>query len=1012
VPDSLVIGNIIELLGGGVPSTHPQCQGAMFRLAPGWDMSSPQYAADTVATLLLGGGLPIGQHVDNRKPKFPIVIQVPSTGVIDNDRATLAGAREVLTQAVSADRWVLEWTREGGMTLVFDCFHADPVIVTHSLPQDEGLISQIEVTFQAMPYGRSDSVELIPFNSPSTGWVAPPASVTVDDYSTIANWLTGDSASFEGSAGTWVGLTNATVARSTAQFHGGAASLAITATALGNAVAAACAAGSAATLGMPCLAGDSVNVGGWFRAATTARTIQPGAQFYDYTGTAIGTPVYAAGAADVTTGWTNITGAVTAPAGAAYAIDVSQVVSAAAAEVHYQDDMSINRGAIFSLVNLNQFVQSSVVAFGGHCLRWLRTTHDSPDYKHPLPAPLNIYGLTRISVWVGLGTNTYSQWHHGRATLAITLTDATGLTVTTTITATVRASGLITAPYWQKVSGLLPQNTSFDYTNVVSYELTCWNRVETGGNQVLQAEAYFDTLRADAPATGAPGPRGAVYFLPGVIGTAPAALTFQLQPGPSTAQQTALFTTSGSNNWTAPAGVTNVQKAEAWAAGGGGGSAGADGAGGGGGGEYACEYNIPVTALSVYQAVVGNGGLGGVTGSNHAGTYGGNSSFLGNGGFGVLAHGGQPGGIGSSHADGDGGTGSSNSVHFSGGEGQDISTGEPRGGGGGGSGGTGSPGRDGGPSGEPVYQGAPPVTGGGPGGNGGEYTILPHAGQRASTGPGGGGGGGAIGSGGMSYGGGGGRDGQVRLTWSAVAAAALKTAVVHLPPRDAPSSIAPFIATGNGTDTPNGGTVYSAPLTGTQQARYRGVYQVILTNSVWNTPTATRTVTLTVQQHKADGTTVSTQLTRSFIPNTDPDHVNILNGLVLMGVVVLPLSPISPGNNTDVIQITVNDTNTADRFLDTLLLDTTGQTVVYSSSASGVNNLWVTEPDIGLDFGYVYGSQADWDQAGSVMGDCVVMSGGPMAAMPGDNPLLVYSVQGAPAVQASYQPRWLLERLQ
>jgi len=93
------------------------------------------------------------------------------------------------------------------------------------------------------------------------------------------------------------------------------------------------------------------------------------------------------------------------------------------------------------------------------------------------------------------------------------------------------------------------------------------------------------------------------------------------------------------------------------------------------------------------------------------------------------------------------------------------------------------------------------------------------------------------------------------------------------------------------------------------------------------------------------------------------------------------------------------------------LLDTAGQTVIYSASGAGVNNLWLTEPDIGLDLGIVYGSGADWDQSVSVMSDVPVASGGPLAVLPGENPLFVYSVQGAPAVTASYNPKWLLERL-
>jgi hypothetical protein len=72
----------------------------------------------------------------------------------------------------------------------------------------------------------------------------------------------------------------------------------------------------------------------------------------------------------------------------------------------------------------------------------------------------------------------------------------------------------------------------------------------------------------------------------------------------------------------------------------------------------------------------------------------------------------------------------------------------------------------------------------------------------------------------------------------------------------------------------------------------------------------------------------------------------------------------------------------------------------------------VTEPDIGLDYGQVYGSAADWDTADSVLADVPVMAGGPLAVMPGENPLLAYSVQGAPGITASYIPRWYLDRLQ
>jgi len=250
----------------------------------------------------------------------------------------------------------------------------------------------------------------------------------------------------------------------------------------------------------------------------------------------------------------------------------------------------------------------------------------------------------------------------------------------------------------------------------------------------------------------------------------------------------------------------------------------------------------------------------------------------------------------------------------------------------------------------------------------------------------------------------------VRLTWAATAGSPLKTAVLHLPPREV-TATAPLIVTGNGADTPNGATNYTAPATGAVPGRYHGTYQVILCMGTWNTPASPRTITVTIFQRLASGASLSTALSKTLTPSTDPDMLRPLTGLVTMGTVTLPLAPIAPGNLTDYFQVTVNDTNTADRALDTLILDTAGQTVIYSTAGAGVMNLWATEPDIGIDLGMVYGSSSDWSGASSVWADVPVMSGGPLALQPGENPLLVYSVQGLPAAQASYIPRWRLDRL-
>jgi len=1099
----------------------------------------------------------------------------------------------VLTQSISADRWTLVWTRDGGPgPMILDCFHAHPVDVTYSQAADKALACEMTVSFDALPYARSDDPEILSFNSPSVGWVAPPSSIIIDSFATSTNMFTGDTLTFEGSAGfwspraactsaistaqahsgthslavtsnststmsvssagtvnatqatycdpgetvsgfawvrsaatvravqvgiefydpsgltqlgvtfgtgvndstsawtqifsgpivvpagaylmrlvvqipstvasevhyvddpdiernaanwllgptgppvddanfetsigTWVSAANATPTRTTAQFHGGAAAMQLASVAAGAMSAQHTSVATVLTNGMPCYTGDVVAVGGWVRTASLARSVQFGVAFYDATGTVVGSTLFGATVVESSSAWTWVSsGDQVVPINAAFAVAVYQVLATAAAnEIHYVDDVSIDRGPTFSYNDTGLWFQSTVGAYGRLSAHWVRTTHDYALYDHYLADTVDLTGLRKLSVWVGLGTNKYSQWHTGRCTARIVLYDANMNSITATVTFTGVASALTTAPRWQKISGTIPFSGTFDYTSVSRYTVGIWNKVESIpqagmplGQQVLQAECYLDTLRADGPTTGNPFARGAIYSIPGVVGTAPAALSLQLQPGPASPPITAQFqSTSGTQNWTAPAGVTLVQVAEVWAAGGGGGYgiSAANGGGGGGAGEYACEYNIPVTPSTVYHPFNGAPGAGGNS-SSHPGGNGQASYFTGDGGKQVYAHGGQGGGQKISTNPGIGGHGSTNSKHFDGGDGANPSTyNNPLpGGGGGSSGGTSQDGADGGIYGAAHVPGAARV-GGGPGGDGGHQIVQdgPINGSVPPIGPGGGGGGGATRSDGTAGNGAAGFRGMTHLTFSAGAGALMKTAIIHLPSRDVPSSYAPYIVTGNGTDTPNGSTVYTAPVTGTLQARYKGTYQVVLTNFSWSTPTVSRTITVTVQQHKADGTTVTFPLARTIANvSTDPDHVNLANGIVLMGTVTLPLTDISPGNNTDLIQILVNDTNTSDRFYDTLLLDTAGQTVIYSASGSGVANLWVTEPDIGIDFGLVYGSGADWDQAVAVMSDVPVASGGPLAVLPGENPLLVYSVQGAPGVQASYNPKWLLERL-
>ena len=122
--DSLILADVVELLGGGVISSHPLCPGAQITLV-GFDFGSPQPQTEVVASLLLDGERPTGRRASNRTISLPIQIRGPS-------RPTMNGARELLQQLIDADTWRLTWTPDPGtgtaLPLIFDCFRGTAAV--------------------------------------------------------------------------------------------------------------------------------------------------------------------------------------------------------------------------------------------------------------------------------------------------------------------------------------------------------------------------------------------------------------------------------------------------------------------------------------------------------------------------------------------------------------------------------------------------------------------------------------------------------------------------------------------------------------------------------------------------------------------------------------------------------------------------------------------------------------------------------------------------------------------
>jgi hypothetical protein len=1016
VADSLVLAGI-ELLAGGVASDHPLCPGAKFYLAKGWDFGAPATTFADAINLIMAGSLPSAGRTANRAPKLPVVITVPASGDGDTDRALLAGARELLMQSISADEWNLVWTRSGGLPFILPCFAATAVTVDWDLLRDRQRVSTLSVEFGALPFGRSDVAEQVTFKSTAAAWTPPPDPVVIDSYGS-GQKLSADNSTFEATAGTWVNVTNCGVARSTTRHHTGVASLAVTSSAAGAMTAALCSLANVPTQGVPVTPGQLVTVSGYHRAQTAGqeRTAYIEAEFATSGGASLGA-VASAGVTEVAANgnWSaqqTVTG--TAPATAAgFRVRARWATPAAGAEIHYVDDVYADVSAVASAVDAASWSPSFQRVNGSYSAHWSAHKHACAIYDVTLPAALDITGRSKLMFWLGLGTATPSAWRRGQVTVKAVLYDAAGMTVTASVTQLARAGSLTSVPHWNRASLAIPANSAFDYTTVSRYVLTVWNHTEGGGQRVLQADAYLNDLGAVPSSAGTPGPRGAVHSIPGGVGTAPAPVAVQCQPGPSVAPTVTEYTTSGTKSWTAPAGCTSVH-AECWGAGGGGeGGHTSRGGAGGGGGEYAMDGAVPVTPLSVYAPVVGAAGSGGAV--QTAGGGGGDTYFTGDSGVGVRAHGGQGGGVRADARGGYGGSGSTGDAHFPGGDGADTFYGyDEHGQGGGGSAGPSSPGNDARSQSEGT--GAAAVTGGGPGGQGGHHIPESgqlHTGYAPASGPGGGGGGGGVDESGTRYAAGAGYAGKMRLSYATTAGAPFKTLLLHHIPPGSPGPLAPMVAVGGGTDAPGG--TYTAPLTGQLNARYAGTYRVLL-GCNWNTPGSARNVTLTIRQKQTGMADQSVTLSRAgVVPDTDTDPADgpVANGIIDMGLITLPLSPIAPGNNSDWFQFQTGSTNSADRFLDLLILDVTYQTLLYSlpsGATAWANNIWADTPDLGHDLGLVYGSQADRDQAVSVLAACDY-SGGPLWIGDGDHRLLAWSAQCCPALILSYLPFWYLDRL-
>jgi hypothetical protein len=190
-------------------------------------------------------------------------------------------------------------------------------------------------------------------------------------FNSQVNFLSVVNSGFEGGTGTWLNLSNSTLADTAVQAHSGVNSLQMTSVAAGLMTATHVTVGNISTGGAAVSPGDFVTCNAWFRSAVSPRSCEVGLAYYDITGTVIGSNVFGTAVADTTSGWTQVFGpGSAAPANAVWVrLVVGVQATGAANEVHYVDDVFLSVNGLGFNVGFGGSITPSLVSvgnFGSH----------------------------------------------------------------------------------------------------------------------------------------------------------------------------------------------------------------------------------------------------------------------------------------------------------------------------------------------------------------------------------------------------------------------------------------------------------------------------------------------------------------------------------------------------------------------------------------------------------------------------------------------------------------------
>jgi hypothetical protein len=1064
--DSLVIDGKIELMGGRAFSPLPQCQGAQFQLAPGYDLSMAQPTTDIVASLLFDGERPYGRRFSNRTIVLPIVIQAP-------DRPTLAAAREILLETIDQQTWELTWTRSGGSPLVFDCFRAQPTVITYSTKTEkDGLASVLTLTVPALPFARSrsDSLQQLAFPATILGgpvtalpsliddynvintttqpsWWRQSVLTAVDVYSAWWEWSVTDENSaplytsalvspvnISGLAAVnfWLGLGT----QNYLTWHKGTVTFAITLTdADGNTIS--------FGADVYCYASDN-NLAPWWNQVTIA--IPQNVQSFDYVNVASYTlQLWRFSEFDGTLQmdsdvYINQLSAVPAvqagpqvsPRGQLYQLNtIGTAPSPLSLQLEQQPSTAIQVSAVTTAgpgvfvpppgVNTLKVQKtgaggagSSLTAAGQGGGGKGGEYAENDSYPCEPGIPINYY--------VGQGGGRTAAFVQRVATGFLSSVNQTTFTgnVLNGVSVTGNKSLLVFIGFGVESNHVIQVSDTVGNTYIKDFAATPattgYMHLEVW--RVADAVALDDndqiTVVLDSPTTngaaficneysplGTPDVSNFAFSLSNVATLGDTAT--MLADDDVAVSAVCVFSGNAATQINPAAGYTTSGPEVA------GGSPGGFGGTMGHGLFLASSYKLTPGAGSSTATFNWNSGsvapaVGVILGypSQLAQNVNGEDTWFGADDI-SAGHGGQ--GLASNTTAGQTlETGSSTDpIVFTGGNG---GTGGVGGGGGGGQ--AGGPGGNGG-------SGTQPGGGTGPGQGAGGAGGAPGGNNPGSAGTApGGAGGGAVSAGG-TVAGGGGAAGKLVLTWTGQLSP-FKTCLVHHPGPDVPPNLSPIVPVGAGNDVPNGSTQYTVPSgVASLNARFGGTYTVLLTSSSWDTPGSSRTVTVQVNQYEyPGGPSVSTSCALTLVPN-NYDILNRTtpsgNGFIVVGEVTLPVRDMADDQTSAYFTVTVTSTDTSDRFYDVVFLDTEGQTVIIDINSSNQYFVYYLDaPDPNTDLGHLLGSAYDRSQAVSII-DSTLWSGGPVAVLPGNNPLMVYAMEGQPALVGTYDPCWFVDRL-